>query len=135
MRHARIAIAAGITAALAIAVAPCATAQQAAAAPAAQAAPATVDPGMTKAQVIERFGKPAIERSRGTFTYLFYSNGMEKEVGMSDIVVLDDDKVVNAVLRSPRRAYSGTSSSPRAIPANEAAKAKPTGGVAVPPPQ
>jgi outer membrane protein assembly factor BamE (lipoprotein component of BamABCDE complex) len=90
-------------------------------------APATiaVDPGMSKAQVIAKLGKPASERTRGEFTYLFYSNGMEKQVGMSDIVTLQNDKVVDAVFRSPRRTYSGTSSSPRAIPAKEAAKTKP----------
>lgn len=110
------------------------SAQQAAAPVSPQSAQATVDPGMSKAQVIERFGKPAIERARGTFTYLFYSNGMEKAVGMSDVVVLEGDKVVDAVLRSPRRTYSGTSSSPKALSPQEAAKAKPTSGtVAVPP--
>jgi outer membrane protein assembly factor BamE (lipoprotein component of BamABCDE complex) len=89
---------------------------------------ATIDPGMTKDQVIEKFGKPATTSTRGTFMYLFFANGNEKTVGMSDIVILDDNKVVDAVLRSPSRAYSGTSSSPRAIPAAEAAKANPKKG-------
>lgn len=85
----------------------------------------TIDPGMSKAQVIALFGKAASDRARGDFTYLLFANGMEKEVGMSDLVVLEGDKVVDAVLRAPNRSFSGTSSSPRAIPATEAAKAKP----------
>ena len=99
----------------------------------APAQPATIDAGMTKAQVIERFGKAAAERSRGEFTFLFYSNGMEKQVGMSDVVIMQSDHVVDAVLRSPRRAYSGTSSSPKAISGQDARKqappAKGRGGV------
>jgi outer membrane protein assembly factor BamE (lipoprotein component of BamABCDE complex) len=91
----------------------------------AQAAPASIDPGMSKAQVIERFGKPASERSRGEYTYLFFANGMEKQVGMSDIVILQSDKVVDAVLRSPKHAYTGTSSSPRARTSKEAKQANP----------
>jgi outer membrane protein assembly factor BamE (lipoprotein component of BamABCDE complex) len=136
MSHATAAVtarAAAVAAVIFISLAAPMSAQQAAAPAPSQSAQATVDPGMSKAQVIERFGKPAIERSRGTFTYLFYSNGMEKNVGMSDVVVLDGDKVIDAVLRSPRRAYSGTSSSPKAISPQEAAKGKPTGPVTVPP--
>jgi hypothetical protein len=81
---------------------------------------ASIDSGMTKAQVVERFGKPASERTRGDFTYLFFSNGRERQVGMADIVILQADKVVDAVLRSPRRSYTGNSSSPRALNAKEA---------------
>ena len=97
---------------------------------AADAPPVTVtggkiDPGMSKAQVIALFGAPASDRVRGDFTYLLFSNGMEKEVGMNDLVVLQGDKVIDAVLRAPNRSFSGTSSSPRAIPATEAAKTKP----------
>ena len=101
-----------------------AAASAAAQAPAGTPAPKTIDPGMTKAQVVEHLGKPSSERTRGEFTYLFFANGMEKQVGMSDVVTLQGDKVIDAIFRSPRRAYSGTSSSPRAIPANEAYKKK-----------
>jgi hypothetical protein len=79
-----------------------------------------IDSGMTKAQVIEKFGKPSGERTRGAYTYLFFANGREKQVGMSDLVILREDKVVDAVLRSPARTYSGASSSPRALSASEA---------------
>jgi len=95
----------------------------------AQQQPVTsIDPGMTKAQVVERLGKPGIERTRGTFTYLFYSNGIERRVGMNDIVVLDGDKVIDAIFRSPRRSYSGTSSSPVARTAQQAARENPSKG-------
>ena len=78
----------------------------------AQTAGGTIDPGMTKAQVVENLGAPASERVAGKFTYLFYKNGCEKECGMSDLVVLKDDAVVDAVFRAGVRKYTGTSSSP-----------------------
>lgn len=75
-------------------------------------APARIDPGMTRAQVVERFGRPSGERSAGTYTYLFYRNGCERACGTPDLVMLRDDAVVDAVIRSTARQYSGTSSSP-----------------------
>ena len=80
----------------------------------------TIEPGMSQAQVVERLGQPAAMRSYGSFTYLLYTNGCEKRCGMNDLVVLESDKVVDAVFRSKARKYAGTSSSPRAIPAEEA---------------
>jgi outer membrane protein assembly factor BamE (lipoprotein component of BamABCDE complex) len=94
-------------------------------------AQASIDPGMTKEQVIARLGKPASEHSSGTATYLYYANGQEKKVGMSDMVALDNGKVVDAVFRSSARRYSGKSSSPAAI-STEAAIAKGNGGKAPP---
>ena len=73
----------------------------------------TIDPGMSKADVIERLGPPAAERRAGDFTYLFYQNGCERSCGMSDVVVLEGDAVVDAIFRAPGRSYSGESSSPR----------------------
>ena len=75
---------------------------------------AIVDPGMTKSQVIERLGQPASERSRGEHTYLFFQNGCERECGMSDLVMLRADTVIDAIFRSSQRRYTGTSSSPSA---------------------
>src|SRR5512140_3179480 len=89
-------------------------------------AQAVIDPGMPKAQVIARLGAPAIERATGDATYLFYRNGCERTCGMSDIVLLDKGVVVDAVFRSAKRRYSGTSSSPRSIPAAEARRARPS---------
>jgi hypothetical protein len=92
----------------------------------------TIDPGMTESQVIARLGQPISTRSFQSFTYLFYRNGCEKKCGMNDIVTLDSGRVVDAVFRSPRRHYSGTSSSPRAIPAAEARKGNPDAPLSVP---
>lgn len=75
-----------------------------------------VDPGMSKAQVVARLGQPRAERASGRFTYLFFTNGCERTCGMSDLVVLQDGAVVDAVFRKPGRRYSGTSSSPAALP-------------------
>lgn len=82
---------------------------------------ATVDPGMSRAQVVAALGEPFSSRSRESFTYLLYKNGCEKACGMDDLVVLDGDKVVDAVFRSPARRYTGTSSSPHMVTAEEAA--------------
>ena len=86
-----------------------------------RAAAQSIDPGMTKAQVIERLGAPAAERSSGAFTYLFYQNGRERTVGMSDLVTLQNNAVVDAIFRSYERQYTGRSSSPDGVmPANSA---------------
>lgn len=85
-----------------------------------------IDPGTPKEQVVARLGAPAIERTSGDVTFLFFKNGCERTCGMNDIVVLDKGVVVDAVFRSAKRRYSGTSSSPRMIPAAEAIRAKPT---------
>ncbi|HWE42630.1 MAG TPA: hypothetical protein VG432_09000, partial [Gemmatimonadaceae bacterium] len=82
---------------------------------AAQDAAVVIDPGMTRAEVVERLGKPLNERKSGEHTYLFYRNGCEKSCGMNDLVVLDDGKVSDAIFRSPGRRYSGTSSSPTGV--------------------
>jgi hypothetical protein len=87
---------------------------------------AVIDPGMSRTLVLARLGKPAVERSSGDATYLFFRNNCERTCGMNDVVVLDKGVVVDAVFRSAKRRYSGTSSSPRAIPAAEAMKAKAT---------
>ena len=82
---------------------------------AAQDAAAVIDPGMTRAEVVERLGKPINERKSGEHVYLFYRNGCEKTCGMNDLVVLDDGKVSDAIFRSAGRRYSGTSSSPTGV--------------------
>lgn len=83
---------------------------------------ASIDPGMNRAQVVAALGEPYSTRNKGSFTYLMYRNGCEKSCGMSDLVVLDSDKVVDAVFRSGERHYSGTSSSPHMVSADEAEK-------------
>ena len=79
----------------------------------AQVATVQIDPGMTRAQVIERLGRPATERSSNGFTYLFFINGCERTCGMNDLVTLRGDSVVDAIFRAPQRSYSGRSTSPR----------------------
>lgn len=86
------------------------------------AAAQSIDPGMTKSQVIERLGAPAAERTSGAYTYLFYQNGREYAVGMSDLVILQNNAVVDAIFRSAAREYTGRSSSPEGVmPANSGA--------------
>lgn len=86
------------------------------------AAAQSIDPGMTKSQVVERLGAPAAERTTGAYTYLFYQNGREYTVGMSDLVILQNNAVVDAIFRSTAREYTGRSSSPEGVmPANSAA--------------
>jgi len=94
----------------------------------AQAGLATVDPGMTKAQVVEALGAPAAERSRGSYTYLFYQNGCERECGMADLVTLESDTVIDAIFRAPHRRYAGVSSSPVATTPAGARLARAGGG-------
>jgi outer membrane protein assembly factor BamE (lipoprotein component of BamABCDE complex) len=92
-------------------------------------AQASIDPGMTRDQVVAKLGKPASEHSGGSATFLYYKNGQEKKMGMSDMVALDSGKVVDAVFRSSARRYTGKSSSPAPVSA-EAAIAKGNGGKA-----
>ena len=81
----------------------------------------SIDPGMTRSQVIERLGAPAAERTSGPYTYMFYQNGRERTAGMSDLVILQNDAVVDAIFRSSMREYTGRSSSPEGVmPANSA---------------
>jgi len=87
---------------------------------AANAQVATIDPGMTRDQVIAKLGQPLSAKSFESHTYLLYKNGCERTCGMNDLVVLDSNKVVDAVFRSPARKYSVKSSSPVMITPLEA---------------
>jgi hypothetical protein len=95
------------------------------AAPSAAQAPRSIDPGMSQAKVVERLGEPDATRSAGDFKYLFYHNGCIRQCGMDDVVILQKDSVVDAMFRSADRSYTGKSSSPRAIPADVAARTRP----------
>jgi hypothetical protein len=98
----------------------CAAAAQLALSAPAGAQAATIDPGMTRAQVVAKLGEPLSSRTYRNFTYLLYRNGCEKRCGMNDLVVLDSGNVIDAVFRAASRRYSGTSSSPTAISMNDA---------------
>ena len=95
------------------------------AAPGAAQAPKSIDPGMSETKVVERLGQPDLSRTSGDFKYLFYHNSCIKQCGMDDVVILQRDSVIDAMFRSPERSYSGKSSSPRAIPAEVAARTRP----------
>ncbi len=99
----------------------------------ARAQGASIDPGMSREQVIARLGKPISEHTSGDHLYLYYSNGDEKRYGMHDLVALENGKVVDAVFRSSTRKFSGKSSSPAPVPV-EAAIAKGHGGHVPPKP-
>jgi hypothetical protein len=96
---------------------------------------ASIDPGMSRAEVVERLGTPVGERKTGQFTYLFYRNGCEIRCGMQDLVILQDDMVVDAIFRSPNRTYSGASSSPTGITpeASGAGRARSSGNISITP--
>jgi hypothetical protein len=81
---------------------------------------ASIDPGMSREQVVARLGEPLSAKSFESFTYLLYRNSCEKKCGMNDVVTLDSGKVVDAVFRSPSRRYTGTSSSPHMLSADQA---------------
>jgi len=72
----------------------------------------TVNPGMTRDDVLGQWGTPATEREMGDWTYLYFRNGCERRCGTFDIVFLQGGQVVDAVVRAPNHAYSGVSSSP-----------------------
>jgi hypothetical protein len=72
----------------------------------------TVAPGMSEREVYQMWGAPAAVRRSGEYTYLFFRNGCERSCGTMDLVTLQNDKVVDAVVRWPGHGYSGESSSP-----------------------
>ena len=95
------------------------------AAPSAAQAQKSIDPGMSEAKVVERLGAADATRTAGDFKYLFYHNNCIRQCGMDDVVILQKDSVVDAMFRSADRSYTGKSSSPRAIPAEVAARTRP----------
>jgi hypothetical protein len=76
----------------------------------------TIAPGMSASDVEALWGPPAARRSAGTYTYLLYPNGCEHTCGTEDLVILQNNQVVDAVLRWKGHGYSGQSSSPHALP-------------------
>jgi hypothetical protein len=72
----------------------------------------TVDPGMSRDQVVTLWGQPVAERAAGAWTYLYYRNGCEVSCGTFDVVFFENGQVVDAIVRSPGHGYAGTSTSP-----------------------
>ena len=85
----------------------------------------TIDPGMTREQVVAVWGPPAVERALGDWVYLHYRNGCEVTCGTDDVVLLQGGQVVDAIVRWQGHTYSGVSSSPAG---REAKPTLPTGG-------
>jgi hypothetical protein len=67
---------------------------------------------MTEADVRRRWGDPVAVRTANGWTYLYYRNGREREVGFYDVVFLQNGQVVDAIVRTPEHVYDGQSSSP-----------------------
>jgi len=84
----------------------------------------TIAPGMSSKDVIALWGAPAAQRRAGAYTYLLYPNGCEHTCGTADLVILQNDQVVDAVLRWHGHGYSGQSSSPRALSAGDGRKSE-----------
>jgi hypothetical protein len=72
----------------------------------------TVRSGMSRAQVIAQWGVPVAERQVAGWTYLYFRNGCEVTCGTFDVVFLEGDQVVDAIVRGPGHTYAGVSSSP-----------------------
>jgi hypothetical protein len=89
----------------------------------------TVNPGMTRDQVVAVWGAPVTERTMGAWTYLYYRNGCEASCGTFDVVFLDNGQVVNAIVRGRGHTYSGTSSSPAGVTPKATLPTSGTGGV------
>jgi len=89
---------------------------------------ATISPGMSRAKVVAALGKPHTERTVAEFRYLFYRNSCGERCGMNDLVILRNDRVVDAIFRSPARRYTGVSSSPAPVSARDAAARAPAAG-------
>ncbi len=89
----------------------------------------TIRPGMSAMEVIAIWGEPVAERIYGSRTYLYYRNGCEVTCGTFDVVFLENDQVVDAIVRGRGHTYAGMSSSP---PDREAQFTPPTTGEEVP---
>jgi hypothetical protein len=89
----------------------------------------TVQPGMTSMEVIAVWGEPEAERTAGNRTYLYFRNGCEVTCGTYDVVFLENDQVVDAIVRGRGHNYAGMSSSP---PDREAQFTPPQTGEEVP---
>jgi len=74
---------------------------------AAPAAGQTIAQGMSPAEVRAEFGSPARARDAGAWTYWYYNNGCPNRCGSDDVVFFQNERVVAAVLRTPRRAWRG----------------------------
>ena len=87
------------------------------------AAQTSIAPGMTRQQVIDILGRPASARHFGAHDYLLFDAGCSRKCG-DDLVILDHDQVVDAVIRSAGHSYSGTDA-PTTLTGNAPQRAAP----------
>jgi len=72
----------------------------------------TVFPGMSERDVYSLWGSPVAVRHLGEYTYLYFNNGCERSCGHLDVVTLQNNQVVDALVRWPGHGYAGASTSP-----------------------
>jgi hypothetical protein len=72
----------------------------------------TVQPGWTAEDVVSVWGNPVLERSMGDWTYMYFRNGCEQACGTYDVLILQRNQVVDAIVRGRGHTYAGLSSSP-----------------------
>ncbi len=72
----------------------------------------TVDPGMTREQVVATWGPPVAERMYGNREYLYFRNGCEVSCGTFDVVFLEGGQVIDVIVRGLGHEYTGVSSAP-----------------------
>lgn len=75
---------------------------------------ATIAPGMTRDQVVGLFGRPTSERHFGAHDYLLYDADCGTKCG-ADLVILDNNQVVDAVIRSASRSYTAANQPPTSL--------------------
>ena len=73
---------------------------------------AVIKPGQSEADVRTAWGEPLTVRKAGDYSYMFYTNGCLKTCGTYDVVILEKDQVIDAIVRAQGRSYEGVSSSP-----------------------
>ncbi|HYT82453.1 MAG TPA: hypothetical protein VEK86_03320 [Gemmatimonadales bacterium] len=72
----------------------------------------TIAPGMGEREIYAVWGEAAAVRRVGDYSYLFFQNGCEYTCGTMDVVTLQNDSVVDAIVRWHGHRYAGESSSP-----------------------
>jgi len=72
----------------------------------------SIKPGQSEADVRAAWGEPLTVRKMGDYSYMFYTNGCLKTCGTYDVVILEKDQVIDAIVRAQGRSYEGVSSSP-----------------------
>ncbi len=86
----------------------------------------TVQPGWAAEDVVSVWGDPVLERSVGDWTYMYFRNGCERACGTYDLVILERNQVVDAIVRGTGHTYAGVSSSPPGRLAEFTPSASPT---------